>query len=191
MVLTVYSVLSPVTGLVCHRRLRGKTPRENLTPASGRQDHTASPFAKTSFVCAQKGAPDAFASTASRPTVVTTRDRPSLGTGCFGYRGDLHFGKTEIFSARGLDRPNQLEMAQQIRLFRAVIFVPQAGPNAMLLGARCGGAASNRRWPHRPCGPPRAVPIARSPAWRRIKPLTAKMNSRPRTSRGMQRPLRF
>src|SRR5579863_2238176 len=44
MVLTAYIALSPVTGLSCHRR-----PRDhhltNLTPASGRQDHTASPSA--------------------------------------------------------------------------------------------------------------------------------------------------
>jgi len=54
MVLTVYFVLSPVTGLVCHRRLRtnaasapgwADTTSANLTPASGRQDHTTSPYA--------------------------------------------------------------------------------------------------------------------------------------------------
>jgi hypothetical protein len=44
MVLTVSFVLSPVTGLVCHRRSR-RSLRENLTPASGRQDHTTSPSA--------------------------------------------------------------------------------------------------------------------------------------------------
>jgi hypothetical protein len=54
MVLTVSFVLSPVTGLFCHRRLRikvlpkpGRADRTsaNLTPASGRQDHTTSPYA--------------------------------------------------------------------------------------------------------------------------------------------------
>ena len=44
MVLTGYRVLSPVTGLVCHRRL-AKTSSRNLTPASGRQDHTPLPSA--------------------------------------------------------------------------------------------------------------------------------------------------
>src|ERR1700736_3218427 len=48
MVLTVSFVLSPVTGLCCHRRLR-ITPR-NLTPASGRQDHTTSPSAPAPLV---------------------------------------------------------------------------------------------------------------------------------------------
>ena len=43
MVLTVFFVLSPVTGLSCHRHF-ADTPR-NLAPASGRQDHTTSPSA--------------------------------------------------------------------------------------------------------------------------------------------------
>src|SRR6266568_6924699 len=59
MVLTVYFVLSPVTGLVCHRRQRmcgssapgrADLPSANLTPASGRQDHTILPSAATSLV---------------------------------------------------------------------------------------------------------------------------------------------
>jgi hypothetical protein len=41
-------VLSPVTGLFCHRRLR--IISANLTPASGRQDHTTSPSALVSLV---------------------------------------------------------------------------------------------------------------------------------------------
>ena len=59
MVLTAYVVLSPVTGLFCHRHQRIKVlsapgradlPSANLTPASGSQDHTTSPSAATSFV---------------------------------------------------------------------------------------------------------------------------------------------
>ena len=59
MVLTVSFVLSPVTGLVCHRRPRTNVvPKPgraditsaNLTPASGRQDHTILPYAATSLV---------------------------------------------------------------------------------------------------------------------------------------------
>ncbi len=70
MVLTVSFVLSPVTGLFCHRRQRtnvfvctlvsgltflsapGRADLNsaNLTPASGRQDHTTSPYAATSLV---------------------------------------------------------------------------------------------------------------------------------------------
>jgi hypothetical protein len=59
MVLTVSFALSSVTGLFCHRRLRtcgvsapgwADTTSANLTPASGRQDHTTSPYAATSLV---------------------------------------------------------------------------------------------------------------------------------------------
>ena len=49
MVLTVSFVLSPVTGLSCHRRPRGAC-FPDLTPASGRQDHTTSPSAVIAFV---------------------------------------------------------------------------------------------------------------------------------------------
>src|ERR1700688_291983 len=60
MVLTVSFVLSPVIGLVCHRRLRiwpvntpaGRHASADLTPASRRQDHTTSPSAATSLVSA-------------------------------------------------------------------------------------------------------------------------------------------
>ncbi len=47
---TAYSALSPVTGLSCHRRPREVLLPANLTPASGRQDHTASPSARPAFV---------------------------------------------------------------------------------------------------------------------------------------------
>src|SRR6202166_3755610 len=47
MVLTVSFVLSPVIGLVCHRRLRFPA---DLTPASRRQDHTTLPSASAQFV---------------------------------------------------------------------------------------------------------------------------------------------
>src|SRR5713226_3884012 len=56
MVLTAYVGLSPVTGLFCHRHFADivlslpgwadRTP-QNLTPASGRQDHTILPSAKS------------------------------------------------------------------------------------------------------------------------------------------------
>src|SRR5450432_327574 len=56
---TTYFVLSPVTGLFCHRHPRtdvvpkpgrADITSANLTPASGRQDHTTSPYATTSLV---------------------------------------------------------------------------------------------------------------------------------------------
>jgi hypothetical protein len=45
MVLTVSFALFPVIGLSCHRHQR-KISSANLTPASGRQNHTTSPSAK-------------------------------------------------------------------------------------------------------------------------------------------------
>jgi hypothetical protein len=57
-----------------------KTPDiiANLTPASGRQDHTTSPSASASFVRALT-APDAIASTASRPAYRDDREPPLQG----------------------------------------------------------------------------------------------------------------
>src|SRR5664280_167446 len=100
MVLTAYFALSPVIGLVCHRRLRIKVltrpgrarkTSANLTPASRRQDHTTSPSAATSLVSVpliahgpkptlpSRVAQNAAASTASRPAFVTIMIRPSVG----------------------------------------------------------------------------------------------------------------
>src|ERR1700730_4539695 len=73
MVLTVSCALSPATGLSCHRRPREALLLKNLTPASGRQDHTPSPSASAPFVRS------ASASTASRPAAVTIANRPSVG----------------------------------------------------------------------------------------------------------------
>src|SRR6202051_3091493 len=104
MVLTVSFELSPVTGLFCHRRLRtnvlsapgrADSTSANLTPASGRQDHTTSPYAAASFVSSpfdrsqalvrpalpSRCAPNAAASPASAPRVRDDRDTPLCGVG--------------------------------------------------------------------------------------------------------------
>jgi hypothetical protein len=78
MVLTVSFVLSPVIGFLATVIRVMRSIIANLTPASGRQDHTTSPSALAPFV---KGA---SASTASRPTSVTIAKRPSYGTGWQG-----------------------------------------------------------------------------------------------------------
>ena len=95
-------VVSPAIGLVCHRRQRiwlaspgwaWKTSAD-LTPASRRQNHTTSPYAAAPFVCALSiahrswfnpqpalqftCAPNAAASTASRPNVRDDGQRPFL-----------------------------------------------------------------------------------------------------------------
>ena len=71
MVLTASFVLSPATGLSCHRHPRIESA--NLTPASGRQDHTTSPAASAPFGIG------ASTSTASHPASVTIANRPSVG----------------------------------------------------------------------------------------------------------------
>src|SRR5258706_12784105 len=129
MVLTVSFVLSPVTGLDCHRHQRIKVSSApgradltsaNLTPASGRQDHTTSPYAaivsrqravdrSQAFRLALRSrrAQNAAASTASRPASVTIAIRPSVGWDGEGSRCDLGQAETEIFLETGLDRANQ------------------------------------------------------------------------------------
>jgi hypothetical protein len=74
-----------------------------LTPASGRQDHTTSPYASASFVRAQKARDDAAASTASRPNVRDDGQRPSFETGRPLKATDLLSMKTKIFFKPGLD----------------------------------------------------------------------------------------
>jgi hypothetical protein len=136
MVLTAYVELSPVTGLFCHRHFADivlslpgwadRTP-QNLTPASGRQDHTILPSA--AIVPRQRAgdrsqasrpalrshrAQNAATSTASHPASVTIMIRPSVGWDTKSSRCDLGGAKTEIFLQMGLDCPNQTEKSQQI-----------------------------------------------------------------------------
>src|SRR5467141_519783 len=134
MVLTVSFELSPVTGLFCHRRSadmflskpgRADLNSANLTPASGRQDHTTSPYAATSLVRSlgnrsqvfqlalqSRRAQNAAASTAFHPASVTIMTRPSGGVGCESSRRDLgcvgteiSFGKSEIRLDSHVNKP--------------------------------------------------------------------------------------
>src|SRR3984957_21138693 len=70
MVLTVSFALSLVTGLCCHHRPQETLLPRNLTPASGRQDHTTSPSASAHLV------KSASASIASQPYVRDDRETP-------------------------------------------------------------------------------------------------------------------
>jgi hypothetical protein len=126
MVLTAYFVLSPATGLFCHRRLADigaihnpvgpEASPQNLTPASGRQDHTTSPSATcvvrlhaVNRSRAQRTAlrprlrADAIASTASRPRVRDDREPPLWGRDGRTCRDDLPDGESGIFFESGLD----------------------------------------------------------------------------------------
>ena len=125
MVLTAYFVLSPATNSSCHRHPRikglykarsGRLASANLTPATGarttrlcrplkrRSSCTPADRSRGSSRPATACAPDALASTASRPAFVTIAKRPSVGTGRLGYASDLGQAKTEIFLQIGLDR---------------------------------------------------------------------------------------
>src|SRR3982074_836171 len=66
----------------------------DLTPASGRQDHTSSPSAYTPFVIG------ASASTASRPAAVTIATRP-LWVGAANHRALFGFLKNRNFFQKG------------------------------------------------------------------------------------------
>jgi hypothetical protein len=97
MVLTAYFVLSRVTGLFCHPRPR-KLPSADLTPASGRQDHTTSPSARNVIrllTCRIHRIP---------PHVRDDRETPlCMGRDGEGYAGDLRQKGMEIFLKEGLD----------------------------------------------------------------------------------------
>jgi hypothetical protein len=88
---------------------------KNLTPASGRQDHTTSPSASSAFVNAPS------ASTASRLTSVTIAKRPSVEAGWQGFRFDLGRRRSGIFLQMGLDWWNQFDPLQQIRFFETLV----------------------------------------------------------------------
>jgi hypothetical protein len=123
MVLTVSFALSPVTGLVCHRRQAEFLPRD-LTPASGRQDHTTSPSALAHFV--------KRAISVHRipfPTSVTIASRPSLGTRRRAYVADLRQTGSGIFLLKGIDsnltdlpvRQNQAAKAWRVNALNVTV----------------------------------------------------------------------
>jgi hypothetical protein len=94
---TAYIVLSPATGLSCHRHRRD-TSRQLDASVGASGPHV---FAVR---ITRRSSSSASASTASRPAAVTIACRPSVGRDSESYSSDLGFGKTEIFLPRGLDR---------------------------------------------------------------------------------------
>jgi hypothetical protein len=98
MVLTGSFALSPVTGLVCHRRRRSLLRRLDASVgASGPHDFAVHLKRRSST------APSA--STASRPASVTIASRPSVGRDGEGYRFDLGQARNGKFVQTGLDTP--------------------------------------------------------------------------------------
>src|ERR1700682_1037017 len=97
MVLTVSFVLSPVTGLVCHRRRRSFLRQlDTSVGASGPHDFAVRLTRHSSKALS--------ASTASRPASVTIASRPSMGRDGERYIADLGLRRSGIFLQRGLDR---------------------------------------------------------------------------------------
>jgi hypothetical protein len=124
---TAYSALSPVTGLFCHRHRSEDLPR-NLTPASGRQDHTISPSACASLVsrcCPRPLHPAPNVRDDRETPLLSRRDGPT-------HTPDLHFGKTEFFCERGWTRePNSTsQTAPDGQISRVISFVPSLRANA-------------------------------------------------------------
>jgi hypothetical protein len=87
--------LAPATGVRTTRLCRPLKRRSSRAPSIAHEVHLA---------LRPTIAPDAVASTASRPALVTTRDRPSVGRDGNGYRFDSSQEDTEIFLQMGLDR---------------------------------------------------------------------------------------
>jgi len=136
MVLTAYSALSPATNSSCHRHRRikvlptrsGSQNLRQLDTSNGCQDHTALPYAATSFVFtpldrSRAKARPATVARAQRcrvhripPNVRDDGQRPSLRRDGRSCRSDLPDGLSEIFFSAGLDDPNQLESPREIAL---------------------------------------------------------------------------
>src|SRR5436305_9545885 len=160
MVLTGYFVISPVIGLCCHRHLANMagprpvgptSPPQNLTPASRRQDHTTSPSAATSFVCApvhrSRVGPRPAMTIARRrcrvhripcPTSVTIAKRPSRVGRDGGSSKDASTNEgSGIFLRRRLDDPNHVDPAREFRPYahRSVRAPDAAQRAAMRRGA--------------------------------------------------------
>ena len=94
---TAYTALSPVIGFLA--TVACGVASTDLTPASGCQDHTSSPSAKS--VRSSVAPP---ASTASRPAFVTIASAPLSGRDDERYTTDLGLLKIRIFFQKGLDR---------------------------------------------------------------------------------------
>ena len=116
MVLTVSFALSPGTGLSCPRRLVDHpTKLDASVGASGPHDFAVRLTRHSSKAPPRPPHP--------APTSVTIAIRPSCGTGCAEFAGDLGSQPSEIFFAGGLDHPNQPEAIGEIEFSAPVLGV--------------------------------------------------------------------
>jgi hypothetical protein len=100
----------------------------NLTPASGRQDHTTSPSALAPFVRAKRLRCVLPRPSHPLPYVRDDRETPlCVGPGCQRCRSDLRQMGTGIFLRRGLDRrTTDLPVRHNHRVRRAPCVVPSS-----------------------------------------------------------------
>src|SRR6202165_1847814 len=141
--------------LVCTRS--GRHASANLTPASSRQDHTTSPSAAS--ICRQRAlrsltgkpalpsgrAPNAAASTASRPASVTIAIRPSGGRDGEGYRSDNGMvrpcsGPASTRSWQGGAQDKEHAMSQKLDISPAVVGIDIGKNSFHIVGQNQRGA---------------------------------------------------
>jgi hypothetical protein len=94
---TAYFVLSPVTGLFCHRH-----PREACFSRTWRQ-HRGARTTRLRRPLAPRASGMALASTASRPATATIMIRPSVGQDGRSYKVDFSWRESGIFFEIGVD----------------------------------------------------------------------------------------
>jgi hypothetical protein len=127
---------------------------QNLTPASGRQDHTILPSATTSLVSTPGNrsqvfrpalrshrAQNAAASTATHPAFVTMANAPLVGWDAWSSRSDLGGVKTEIFFGKAeirLDSPvkkppdGQITTRQRVQIPLVASALRAGGPDVLI-----------------------------------------------------------
>jgi hypothetical protein len=86
----------------------------SLAPASGRQDHTASPSARSAARPRKEIAHSTPRPPQSRSAFVTIAIRPSGERNGTNETTDLGYSGSDIFFAAGLDDPNHVEIAWKI-----------------------------------------------------------------------------
>jgi hypothetical protein len=124
-----YFVLSPVTGLFCHRRLRNTFRQLDASVGASGPHDFAVRFKLRSSTRRQS------VHRIPRPTSVTIAIRPSCGNGMAEISGgDLPDGTSEIFLQGGLDDPNHVERPQQFAVYAHAI--------SRASGPRCQAALS-------------------------------------------------
>src|SRR5258708_30076198 len=142
MVLTAYFVLSPVTGLFCHRHQRNCFHRLDTSVGGVRTTRLRRPLSCRSSKALS-------ASTASHPASVTIAIRPSVGWDGDRYRSDLGQTRKDLFLQTGLDSKfTDLpvgQISQPVRRNYSISLAPtRVGENQSCLDKVCSAPAPTR-----------------------------------------------